>query len=60
MSDIRKEKIVCPHVILCEGRDELRFLSCYKKERGKTDERFESDIQIINFGGKPVGGEEGA
>ena len=31
MNDFRKEKIVCPHVILCEGRDELRFCPVTRK-----------------------------
>ena len=57
MSDIRKmnrpEKITHEHLILCEGEDEKQFLIHYlnSKERSKDDPRFESSVQVWNFGG---------
>ena len=48
-----KEKITCEHLILCEGEDEKQFLIAYlnSTERKKDDPRFESSVQVWNFGG---------
>lgn len=47
------KKITRPHLILCEGRDEERFFISYinSKERIADDKRFDTDVQVINFGG---------
>lgn len=47
------EKIHKEHLILCEGEDEKQFLIAYlnSKERAENDSRFESSVQVWNFGG---------
>lgn len=41
-----------PHLILCEGEDEFRFLIAYLNSASLQDDpAFSEKIQIINFGG---------
>ena len=46
-------KILCRHLILCEGEDEKQFLIAYlnSKERKAEDIRFGEAVQVENFGG---------
>lgn len=50
MSSKDKERILYPHIILCEGMDEWSFFVNYLSYLIKEDEVFNS-IQVIDFGG---------
>jgi len=45
-----KEKIVRPHLILCEGEDAFHFIRTYLEYLEKDDDLF-YDFQAMNFGG---------
>ena len=49
----QKIKIQKSHIILCEGRDEERFLISWLNSQDIISHYsvFSSDIQVVNFGG---------
>ena len=48
---ISMEKIVCPYLLLCEGRDEMEFLITYLNAYLIGENQKYDDIQIIDFKG---------
>ena len=49
---IERKKILKSYLLLCEGRDAERFLINYLEcEALAQDQRFNNDIQVLDFGG---------
>ena len=46
-----KISIKCPHLILCEGEDELHFLISYLGKLIKNGEGIYGSFQVLSFGG---------